>query len=380
MKKYKLLLALLVLGILFPVSLPASSPPRGNYVPADLEIRTHPFVEQYVHGGDYLAGQLVESYEKGWQVRIKFTETTEELKIPSTRINLADELQVPGTPVLIHRPEEERFLVSGLNRSRRYLLLLGLCFLLCLLVGGKVAGRGLFSVLVGSLFFIFWTIPRIQAGSWILVEISIFYLLVSIMVLPGSLGINKKSLAAILTALSTGVISLFLLMGISYWFRVTGLYSEVFQTLEYAMRYFPEEIAVIDLHRLIIGATLIGALGVILDVAIDVTASAAEINASRPELPFSELLKRTMTVSRRLVGTMTNTLLLAYVGANLYLLLDLYLLPSPPRVLLNRDLVAVEITRALGGALGFLTAMPIAVGFYALLCRNKEEERPSPPE
>lgn len=379
MKKYILPLLILVgVILLFSTSARATNPPRGNYVPSDLDVRTHPFVEQFTYGGKYYRGQLTENYKTGWRVQVNFNEDSKTVKIPATRIHLDDNLRTPGASVIIKQLEEDRLLISGPDRTWRYLLLFGICIILCLVIGGKITGRGLFSVLVGSLFFIFWTVPRIQAGSWILLEISLFYLLVSLMVLTGSLGFNRKSLAAILTALTTGIISLLFLYGISYWFRVTGLYSGVFQTLDYAMRYFPEQIAQINLHRLIIGATLIGALGVILDVSIDVTASAAEINSSRPELPFPELLKRTLTVSRRLVGTMTNTLLLAYVGANLFLLLSLYLLSSPPRMTLNRDLVAVEIIRAFGGALGFLTAMPIAVGFYALICRSKSD-KPSPP-
>ena len=376
----KKILLFLIIGILifFPRLLEAREPERGKYVPADLETRTHPFVEQLVHGDKYLSGRLVEEYEKGWRTRIYFPEESKLIEIPETRINLADQLRSPGTSVVIQQTEADRLLITGLNRTSRYLLMIALSFIICLVIGGKITGRGLLSVLLGTLFFIFWTVPRVQAGSWILFEISLFYLLVSLMVLPSSLGINRRALAAILTSLSTGIISLLFLTGISYWFRITGLFSEAFQALDYAIRYFPGEIALLDLHRLIIGATLIGALGVILDVSIDVTASAAEITSARPDLDFTELLKRTLTVSRRLVGTMTNTLLLAYVGSNLFLLLNIYLLPAPTRIVLNRDLVAVEVTRALGGALGFLAAMPIAVGFYALVCRKKEEKPPPP--
>ncbi|MGM0380500.1 MAG: YibE/F family protein [bacterium] len=380
MKKFLLVVAVLFgLIVLFSPSAGATQPERGNYVPSDLDIRTHPFVEHFVYGGKFFRGALYERSSDGWEVAVNFSGEKKIVKIPGERISLDKELQTAGQSVLVKQTPDDRLLISNLDRSWRYLLLFGICVLICLLVGGKVTARGLFSVFAGSLFFIFWTVPRIQGGSWIMLEISLFYLLVSLLVLPGSLGFNRRALSAILTALATGIISLVFLTGVSHLFRVTGLFSDVFQTLDYAMRYFPGQIAQINLNNLIIGATLIGALGVILDVSIDVTSSTAEIATSRPDLNFTELLKRSLTVSRRLVGTMTNTLLLAYAGANLYLLLNFYLLPTPTWVSLNRDLVAVEVIRALGGALGFLTAMPIAVGFYALICRDKSG-KPAPPD
>ncbi len=246
-----------------------------------------------------------------------------------------------------------------------------------MLVGGWVTVRSLLAVLAGIAFFQFWTVPRILDGAPILIEFSLFYLLVSFLVLPSVIGWNRRTLSALITVISTGLLALLILIPLGTWLGVTGLWSDSFQVLDYGARYFPGTTEPINFRHLILGATLIGALGVILDVCVDVTASAAEIARQRPELSLRELLRRTITVSSRLVGTMTNTLLLAYVGVNMLLLITLYLLPASGWIILNQDLVAVEVLRALGGALAFLAAVPLAILFYGLLFRR---DKPDPPE
>lgn len=380
MKKVLILTTCVLIFFAAPQIISAQSPARGNYVPADLDTMAHPFVDHFRFGGNYFRGRLIENTSDGWQVEIFFPEKTEVHTFPASRNNLAEKYQNPGQRIILKEitGRDDVYLISKPDRILRYITLTILCLVICVVIGGWPTLRGLTCVIIGVLFFIFWTLPRIQTGSSVLIEICFFYLLMAVFVLPSSLGLNRKALSAVLAALSTGVISVFLLLAITSWIPTTALYDEAVRALDYAVRYLPEQVAHLSLQSLIIGATLIGALGVVLDVTIDVTASASEIASARPELPFKDLLARAMTVCRRLVGTMTNTLLLAYAGSDMLLLFSLYLLPEKHLITFNRDLVAVEIIRALGGAIGFLAAVPLSVGFFSLLCRKKIK-KPAPP-
>lgn len=376
-----LLILFLLLG--FPQQTDAAEPERGQWVPADIGTKIHPFIEQLKFNSEFQGGQLVEQTEKGWRVRLTVEDKSAVVEIPYNNINLPIAELSAGEHVLVKSEpniQVKEYLVVDYDRRYRYLLVILASLALCALVGGWITIRSMSGVIIGLVFFIYWTLPAIQSGSSVLLQIGLFYGLVTVLVLPSSLGWNKKAISAVLTALVTGLISVVLLELMANWIGVVGLRNETLQVIEYATRYFPDRVADINLRSMVVGATLIGSLGVILDVSVDVTSSAAEISSARPDLSFTEMLKRTITVSTRLVGTMTNTLLLAYVGTDLFLILTIYILPESTWITLNQDFVAMEVLRGLGGALGFLSAVPLAVVFYALFFKPASPEKPDAPD
>jgi uncharacterized membrane protein len=383
----RLILALLLISVLtvavIPASVVADEPSRGNYVPADVGTQIHPFIERLKFQSNYGSATLLERTEKGWNVELSVDGKSRTITIsPSNNILPSSGLE-SGEQVLVKWDkslQEEEALLVDYDRRFEYLVILLASLGLCAVVGGWITVRSMSGVIVGLLFFHFWAAPSIQHGSPVLLQIGLFYTLVTLLVLPSSLGWNWKALSAVTTALATGVISLLILIVCANWIGVVGLRNETLRVIEYAVRYFPDRVEPLSLRNMVIGAVLIGSLGVILDVSVDVTSSAAEIAQARPDLPFPELLKRTLTVSTRLVGTMTNTLLLAYVGTDLFLILTVYILPTPTWITLNQDFVAMEVLRGLGGALGFLAAVPLAVVFYVLFNQpGNKDEKPSPP-
>lgn len=379
---YLLAVTGLVLLAVTPAVSPAISPSRGNYVPADPNLKIHPFVENHRYGGTYYRGELAVKTDTGWIVRLH-TDPSRRRTIPDDNTFLPSPPRRPGQSVLVKRSptanRTPRWLITDVNRIGRYGLLFLLSLSACLLVGGRVAARSLVGVFGGLGFLVFYALPAIAAGGSIPLYIGLFYLLSTLLILPASLGFNRNALSAVLAALTAGVLAAGLLYGLAHAMRLTGLRSSSLQVLDYAMRYFPELTRPFSLLNLLLGGMLIGALGVILDVCVDVTSSSAEIARARPDLGLTEHLNRTLTVTSRLIGTMTNTLLLAYIGTDVFLILTVYLLPAPWGVLINKDFVALELLRGFGGALGFLAAAPLSLLFYRLLNTGGPDERPDPP-
>jgi uncharacterized membrane protein len=114
---------------------------------------------------------------------------------------------------------------------------------------------------------------------------------------------------------------------------------------------------------------LIGALGVIMDVSISIASAIQEVLSHNQNLSPKQLYECGMNVGKDIMGTMTSTLVLAYTGSALPLLLLVAHMPSPK--LLNLDLVATEITAALVGSLGLVCAIPLTALASAKLMGKK---------
>lgn len=384
--KTPLLIVLMVCLLIAPGLIGAQSPKRGNYVPADLNIKIHPFIEAHRYGGRYSRGELIQETESGWELSVNLKQDrggARTVEIPDTNINLPENVLEPGLNVIVKqsdRSNSEQFLVTDYDRYQRYLFLVLACLLVCLAVGGIRTLRSLFGVFAGIIYLFTVALPLIQSGYNVLIQISIFFSIVTVFVLPGSLGFNRKSLSAIFSAITSGLLALGLLYSLAQIMMVIGLRNESLQVVEYATRYFPEQVSSLSIQNIVIGGILIGCLGVILDVTVDVTSSAAEIDRARPDLSLGEHLNRSLTVNSQLLGTMTNTLLLAYIGTDLFLILTVYLLPTPGWILLNKDFIAVEVLRGAGGALGFLSAAPLSIFFYRIFGQNNSNDTPEPPD
>lgn len=374
-----------LLMLLVPV-VPAHGvePKRGNYVPADLNLKTHPFVEDHRYGGTYHRATLLGSHNGSWRLRLRYDTGSVTRTLPTENLFLDEARQQPGQSVLVKRtslgPGNSTLLVTDVNRIGRYGLLFVVSLLVCCLVGGWITARSLLGVIAGMGFLLFYALPAVVDGGSTLLYIGLFYVITTVLILPASLGVNRKGLSAVLAALTTGGLAFGLLYLLAHAMRLVGLRNNSLQILEYAIRYFPELTEPFSILNVLLGGILVGALGVILDVCVDVTSSTAEIVRSRPDLGLAEQMNRTLTVTSRLIGTMTNTLLLAYIGTDMFLILTVYLLPAPNWVLLNKDFVALEVLRGFGGALGFLGAAPLSILFYRWVGPVQASDRPDPPD
>jgi uncharacterized membrane protein len=122
---------------------------------------------------------------------------------------------------------------------------------------------------------------------------------------------------------------------------------------------------------LLAAGMLIGALGVIMDVGVSIASAVSEVAKTGQTLDARALYESGMNVGRDIMGTMTNTLILAYAGGALPLLLLAAQVPSIK--LINLDLVATEIAAALTGSLGLVCTIPITAFAAAKLLAEKQE-------
>lgn len=121
----------------------------------------------------------------------------------------------------------------------------------------------------------------------------------------------------------------------------------------------------LDFTALLLGAIIIGVLGVLDDIAVTQAAVVTELYRSNPELGKLEVYKRALRVGREHVGALVNTLVLAYAGASLPLLLHFYIASSSITMSINNELFATEIVRTIVGSIGLILTVPIVTALAA---------------
>ncbi|HYE59634.1 MAG TPA: YibE/F family protein, partial [Candidatus Kapabacteria bacterium] len=226
-------------------------------------------------------------------------------------------------------------------------------FLVTILFGGRRGGLS-FIGLLGSIAVIMWfIIPRILNGASPLPTL-----------LVGTLGIAGISMflahgfrARTTVALVCTMMSIALSYTLSLLFlkitSLTGMGSEEAFYLQFS------DMGSIDARGLLFGGILLGVLGVLDDITTAQTAAVEEIHKANPTLNQRELFVRGSSVGKEHISSLVNTLVLAYVGASIPLLLLFFIYPRPLWVTLNSELLMEEMIRTLVGSFTLILTVPL---------------------
>jgi uncharacterized membrane protein len=179
-------------------------------------------------------------------------------------------------------------------------------------------------------------------------------------------GWNLKTHASVVSM----ILTLLLTGGLTVLFvtltRLTGFGDE---NAMYLMQFSS---VMIDPRGLLLGGMIIGALGVLDDLVTSQSAAVVEIHDANPSLGFRRIFSKAMHVGQDHVAATVNTLVLAYTGASLPLLLLFTLNQGSYGFLLNSEFLAEEIVRTLVGSLGLVAAVPISTLVASLLIVNQD--------
>jgi len=238
-------------------------------------------------------------------------------------------------------------------RTNPLLILLGV-FMLATILMGRWKGVGSLLALAFSMMVIIgYIIPHILAG-----EDPLRVSLIGSTILLGTTlyityGWNLKThasvLSMVLALLLTGLLSVFFVSLT----RLTG------SSQENALFLMQFSSVAIDLRGLLLGGMIIGALGVLDDLISSQSAAVFEIYDANPALGFRRIFEKSMRIGRDHVAATVNTLVLAYTGASLPLLLLFTLGNENYGFLLNLGFMSEEVVRTLVGSLGLIAAVPI---------------------
>ncbi|MFA5519712.1 MAG: YibE/F family protein, partial [Spirochaetota bacterium] len=118
----------------------------------------------------------------------------------------------------------------------------------------------------------------------------------------------------------------------------------------------------IDMKGLVLSGMIIAALGAIMDVCISIASSTAEIYNANPNIGAKQAYKSVLNIGTDILGTMVNTLILAYVGSSLGLILFISIRLQPEMtfwMVMNHNLILGEIVKSAIGSIGLFISIPI---------------------
>lgn len=263
-----------------------------------------------------------------------------------------------GAHVLLSKNSEEgtqiEWVMDEYVRSDT-LLILGAAFFLALLLFGRMKGFNTILSLAFTCLAIFAVfIPAILSGFNIYLWSILTCIFITVMTLLIVNGANGKSLCAgigcFAGVIAAGALALFT----DRFLQLTGMIDENALFLE---NLLGEE--TIDLKAVIFAAVIVGAVGAIMDVSMSISSSLLELAEQTRECSTVSLFRSGINIGRDIMGTMANTLVLAYIGSSLSLTLLLVACSGSMLALFNRETIVVEIFQTLVGSFGILLTIPL---------------------
>jgi len=271
-----------------------------------------------------------------------------------------------GDRILITQQGDEWYFENHIRAN--YIIFLGAAFIALLLIFGRTKGLstllslGFTCVAVFAVF-----IPAILSGMNIYLSAIIVCTFIVVITLFLLNGVNKKSIAAIIGCLGGVLAAGLLTLLMNNLMRLTGLTGQETIQLVWLTTENP-----IDLNALIFAGILIGAVGAIMDVALSLSSALHELKLNAKDMSFIQLYKSGITIGKDVIGATTNTLVLAYIGGSLTVILLMTTQTFSANELFNSQYVIVEFMQALIGTMGLILAMPLTALVCAALFTGKK--------
>ena len=276
--------------------------------------------------------------------------------------------------VLVYTPDAEPgFEYRVADRQRKPALLwLAVLFAVAVVVLGRLRGVAALGGLAVSLVVLLaFTVPALLDGTSPVLVALVTSSAIAFCAIYLAHGVGAMSTVALLGTLSSLALTVALAALFTDLARIDLLFSE-----EAAFLRFGE--AQVDLRGLFLAGVIIGALGALDDVTVTQASAIWELRAANAESSVRGLYRAGLRIGRDHVASTVNTLLLAYVGASLPLLLLFSVLDQPLGDVANGELVAAEIVRTLVGSIGLVAAVPLTTWLAAVTVVRAPVEAPPP--
>ncbi len=265
-------------------------------------------------------------------------------------------LSIDGTEYYIFKDVERRFPL---------LVIVGIFVALVIWLSGMQGVRAVLSLALSVGSIIFLLIPALLAGySPALTSLAISGLILSVSLFLTH-GFKPRVVVTFFGTFGAVFITCMIAWVWVEWMRFTGFGDDASVYLNFATK------GSLDLTGLLLGGIIIGLLGVLDDVSITQASVVQELKGANPDFGFKELYVRALRVGRDHVGSLVNTLALAYVGASLPMLLLFSYSESPISILINQEIIAAEVLRIVVGSIGLILTVPLTTALAAWYFRDK---------
>lgn len=231
-------------------------------------------------------------------------------------------------------------------------ILIGIFALFLILFARWTGAKALVSFLMTVLMIWKLLVPLLLKG-WNPIIISLYFVVTATSIIIFMVGgLNRQSLAAVLGSLSGTLLTTILAIIFGNNFKIHGAVLPYSESLLYA------GYADLDLTQILIAVVFIASAGAVMDLAMDIAAAVHEVVEKKPDITKAEAIRSGLNVGRTVVGTMTTTLLFAYTGGYISLLMYFMAQGTPVVDIFNLKYVSMEIMHTIVGSFGLVAVAP----------------------
>jgi len=256
-----------------------------------------------------------------------------------------------------------RATVYEFNRIPALIGILLLFFLITILIGGKTGARSLVSLIITILILFRILIPFLLKGAPTLPAVFLACLFITVISFTILGGLQRKTVCAMIGTASGTAFAMLFGLAAQHFARIDGLrvadVEPLLQLRQSGMN--------IGLRGLLVGGIIISALGAVMDVAMSISSSLEEVHNANPNLNAKELFQSGMNIGQDMVGTMTNTLILAFLGSGFTLIIYLFSLGLSTYQLLPSAYTAIEVISGISSSIGMILTIPLTAFINAML-------------
>ncbi len=260
----------------------------------------------------------------------------------------------------------ENITITNIARDKYMLYIFLIFIILLLLIGGFKGLRSLLSLALTYFVIIKVLLPLIILGFNPVYVTLLLCSLITVFSLILIGGFNSKTLSSILGTLCGLITAAYLAIIFGYLSHITGVLDDEF----YLLQYLPQN-TTFNYQGLLFSGIIIGSLGAVMDVSMSIASTIAELKSHSINISPLKLIKAGMNVGKDAIGTMTNTLILAYAGGSINMLILMVAENKSIYNLINQEVIASEIIRSMAGSIGLLITVPLTAIFSGFLTCKK---------
>lgn len=236
------------------------------------------------------------------------------------------------------------------------------------IIGGKKGAKAVLSLIFAFICIGYLMFPLIYQGISPIMITIVVSVLTTVVTLGLLGGISSKTLSAIIGTTCGVVISAVAALIFGKAAGISGYNVSDIETLNYVGQN-----SSIQIGQLLFSGIIISSLGAVMDVGMSIASTIQEIHDTNPSLSRKQVFLSGIHVGQDMMGTMTNTLIFAYVGGSLTTLIINYAYDLSYRQLANSYIIGIEIMQGLSGSLGVVLTVPITAFVASFLIGKKKK-------
>ena len=252
-----------------------------------------------------------------------------------------------------------------------FMVVVGILYGILLILMGKSKGVNTvisLTLTVGAVFWVF--VPAVLNGKNIYVwrrSVTLFIIVMTVLFINN---LSDKTYTAAIGCVRGTAVTAAITLAVCFGLHLSGMINQ-----EAMYLLFLNEANPIDLKAVIFASVVFGAVGAVMDVAISLSSSLAEIKENAPNIGAKQIFKSGMNIGKDMLGTMSNTLVLAYIGSSLSVTLLLFAYNSGNgTALMNTEMIIVRLLEALAGSFGILLTIPLTSFVCGIFYGSEEKE------